>query len=50
VERATAEVLAYGGSRVGDVTSSTVQGVGIITFVYLADPEGNILELQSWKQ
>lgn len=49
VEQATAKVLEHGGSKVGDVTSSTVKGVGVITFVYLADPEGNIVELQSWK-
>jgi predicted enzyme related to lactoylglutathione lyase len=49
VEQETAEVLKHGGSKVGDVTSSTVKGVGVITFVYLADPEGNIIELQSWK-
>ncbi len=48
VEAATAEVLARGGSRVGDITSSEVEGAGIVTFVYLADPEGNIIELQSW--
>jgi catechol-2,3-dioxygenase len=25
-----------------------VAGAGTITFVYLTDPEGNILELQRW--
>ena len=48
VERATAEVLKHGGSRVGHVSSSEVEGVGRLTFVYLADPEGNIIELQAW--
>lgn len=41
-------VLEHGGSRVGDVTSSEVPGVGILTFAYVADPEGNIIELQAW--
>lgn len=48
VEAATAQVLQHGGRRIGEVVSSPVPGVGILTFVYLADPEGNILELQSW--
>ena len=49
VEEATAEVLKNGGTRVGDITSSEVTGVGLLAFVYLADPEGNIIELQAWK-
>ncbi len=47
VEKATVEVLENGGSKLGDITSSEVEGVGLITFVYLTDPEGNIIELQS---
>ncbi|MCE5252173.1 VOC family protein [bacterium] len=49
VDQAAAEVLKNGGSKVGDITSSEVEGVGLVTFVYLADPEGNIIELQAWK-
>jgi predicted enzyme related to lactoylglutathione lyase len=49
VEQATAEVLEHGGSKVGEVVSSPVEEVGLLTFVYLADPEGNIIELQAWK-
>ena len=49
VEATTAEVMKRGGSKVGDITSGEVEGVGLLTFVYLADPEGNIIELQSWK-
>lgn len=41
-------VLKQGGRKVGDATSAQVDGVGTPTFVYLADPEGNIIELQSW--
>jgi len=48
VEKATSAVMKHGGSKVGDISSSEVEGVGILTFVYLADPEGNIIELQSW--
>ena len=49
VEQGMADVLNHGGTKVGDITSSEVQGVGLLTFVYLADPEGNIIELQAWK-
>jgi hypothetical protein len=42
------EVLTNGGKKVGDIASSEVKGVGILSFVYVADPEGNIIELQSW--
>jgi predicted enzyme related to lactoylglutathione lyase len=48
VEATLREVLAHGGRAVGKVVSQDVEGVGRLTFVYAADPEGNILELQSW--
>ena len=40
-------VLAAGGGEVGKVVSHEVSGVGTITFAYLTDPEGNIIEVQS---
>ena len=49
VNHAMSEVLRYRGTKVGEITSSHVEGVGILTFVYLADPEGNIIELQAWE-
>lgn len=42
------EVIAKGGRAVGEVVSTQVAGAGRITFCYAADPEGNLLELQSW--
>jgi predicted enzyme related to lactoylglutathione lyase len=48
VEEAAGLVLAHGGTLVGVVSSSDVPGVGRLTFVYAADPEGNIVELQAW--
>jgi predicted enzyme related to lactoylglutathione lyase len=45
---ATRVVLEHGGSHVGEAASTTVPGVGRLTVVYLADPEGNIIELQAW--
>ena len=49
VEQVLTSVLCHGGNKVGDITSSEVKGVGLLTFVYCADPEGNIIELQAWK-
>ncbi len=42
-------VLESSGSPVGEVVTQEVSGVGILTFAYVYDPEGNIIELQSWK-
>ncbi len=42
------EVIASGGKAVGVVISLEVPGVGIITFVYVTDPEGNVIGLQKW--
>jgi catechol 2,3-dioxygenase-like lactoylglutathione lyase family enzyme len=41
-------VEAHGGRAVGTVVTMAVPGKGTITFVYAADPEGNLLELQAW--
>ena len=48
VETARAAVLAAGGGDLGKVVKREIPGAGSITFVYLTDPEGNILELQKW--
>ena len=42
-------VLAAGGSAVGEIATVSVAGVGSAEFVYTRDPEGNIVELQSWR-
>jgi catechol 2,3-dioxygenase-like lactoylglutathione lyase family enzyme len=41
-------VCERGGSAVGEVVTAEVSGRGRITFVYAADPEGNLIELQCW--
>jgi catechol 2,3-dioxygenase-like lactoylglutathione lyase family enzyme len=50
VEHAREAVLAAGGGEIGQVVSLDVPGAGRVTFVYLTDPEGNIIELQHWSQ
>ncbi len=39
-------VFDHGGSTVGELTTKDVHGVGLLTVQYVADPEGNIIELQ----
>ncbi len=48
VEAAREAVIAAGGGSVGKVVSLEVPGAGTVTFVYVTDPEGNIIELQRW--
>jgi predicted enzyme related to lactoylglutathione lyase len=47
VEKAKEIILASGGSSIGEIVKVSV-GQKFVTFAYLADPEGNILEVQSW--
>jgi catechol 2,3-dioxygenase-like lactoylglutathione lyase family enzyme len=42
-------VQQHGGRAIGAIVSHPVPGVGSLTFVYAADPEGNLIELQSWQ-
>jgi len=45
---ATAQaVFKNGGSAVGEPMLREIPGVGLLTFQYVADPEGNIIELQN---
>jgi predicted enzyme related to lactoylglutathione lyase len=48
VKQAMEEVIKYGGGKVGNITTSEVKGVGELSFVYVSDPEGNVIELQAW--
>ena len=41
-------VLAAGGKPVGEVVTVEVAGGGRVTWCYVTDPEGNVIELQSW--
>ncbi len=50
VEKTLQDVLAAGGGQVGEVVRADYPGGITATFVYATDPEGNILELQSWSK
>lgn len=47
VAEALDAVLAAGGSQHGDIVT-TPAGTRHVTWVYVSDPEGNLIELQSW--
>jgi len=42
------KALKYNASKLGKVIEKEVEGVGLLKFTYLRDPEGNIVEIQSW--
>lgn len=42
-------VIAHGGTTVGELVSTEIPGAGHITFIYVRDVDGNIIELQKWK-
>jgi predicted enzyme related to lactoylglutathione lyase len=48
VEHTLRELIDAGGSAHGEVVRTQVEGVGRLTFTYARDPEGNLIELQSW--
>lgn len=50
VGQALEKVLAEGGGHVGEMVSTPYPGGVTATFVYATDPEGNLIELQSWKR
>jgi hypothetical protein len=48
VPEARAEVLAAGGHPIADVVTLTTANGARVTWCYVTDPEGNIIELQAW--
>jgi len=48
VQEARQQVLAAGGKPVGETVTLTTATGRHVTWCYVTDPEGNIIELQSW--
>ena len=48
VTDARSAVLAAGGGALGDVVTMTTRDGRRVTWCYVTDPAGNILELQAW--
>ncbi|MDF9754765.1 MULTISPECIES: VOC family protein [Pseudomonas] len=43
------KVIRSGGWLLGKLTRQPVEGVGVCTFVYVRDPDRNIIEVQGWE-
>ena len=50
VAEARDAVLAAGGRPVGEIVTVEVKGGARVTWCYVTDPEGNVLELQIWRR
>ncbi len=50
VEATLTNALNNGARLLGKVTEKIIENVGVLKFVYFRDPEGNIIEIQSWKK
>jgi predicted enzyme related to lactoylglutathione lyase len=48
VTAAQAAVLQAGGARVGEIVTMETADGRRVTWCYVTDPEGNIVELQAW--
>jgi len=42
------KIISAGGREIGELVTLEVTGAGKVSFIYTADPEGNIIELQKW--
>jgi predicted enzyme related to lactoylglutathione lyase len=50
VEKARGEALTAGGKTIGEIVTLQVSTGAKVTWCYVADPEGNVIELQSWSK
>ena len=50
VEKKINDALRNGATKLGKVTKRKIDGIGMLKFVYFRDPEGNIIEIQSWEK
>jgi catechol 2,3-dioxygenase-like lactoylglutathione lyase family enzyme len=41
-------VIAAGGRPVGQIVTLTIANGARVTWCYVTDPEGNVIELQAW--
>jgi predicted enzyme related to lactoylglutathione lyase len=48
VPRAREVILSLGGQGIGEVVTIQITTGARVTWCYVTDPEGNIIELQSW--
>jgi predicted enzyme related to lactoylglutathione lyase len=46
VKKKSEDIIAMGGSSIGEISEVQIQGFGNLIFAYMRDPEGNIIEIQ----
>jgi len=49
VEKIRQQILRYGGSELGEIVTLSPSVDARVTWCYVRDPEGNIIELQRWR-
>jgi len=49
VDGTLTSALTHGAELLGEITEKRIEPIGVLRFVYLRDPEGNIIEIQSWR-
>lgn len=50
VETVLTNLRANGGEQLGELMVETYEGIGTLTVAYASDPEGNLIEIQSWQK
>ncbi len=50
VEEVLKKALAHGGKQYGEVVRKEYETLGLLTAVYISDPEGNLIEIQNWSK
>src|SRR5512147_1900828 len=50
VATAQKAIIHAGGRPVGEIVTIQIRAGSIVTWCYVTDPEGNIIELQSWSK
>ena len=48
VEEVLNKALAYGAKQYGEIVKKQYETLGLLTAVYISDPEGNLIEIQNW--
>jgi predicted enzyme related to lactoylglutathione lyase len=50
VQKTCEAIISNGGGMIGDRVEVEIAGAGLVEFAYATDPEGNIIEVQRWKE
>lgn len=48
IDELLALAIKNGATKIGELSEHIVENVGLLRFIYIADPDGNIIEIQNW--